>query len=203
MIIGKWNKSVILSYIGLMFSLFGMFLCLKGFDVKYALICFGFAGVCDMFDGTVARRCKRTKEEKAFGIELDSLIDVASFAVFPIIICMSMGLNTKFHMPIYALYLIFAVARLAYFNIALADENKAIKYYEGLPVTMSSFFLPIVYLLSYVLDKELFNLIYSAQMLLIALLFIFKIKIPKPGLKTSFVIFGIGLAVAGLYLFVL
>jgi len=201
--IGKWNKSVILSYVGLMFSLLGMFLCIRGYDVKYALVCFGFAGVCDMFDGTVARRCKRTKEEKAFGIELDSLIDVASFAVFPIIICMSMGLNTKYHLPIYALYLIFAVARLAYFNIALADENKAIKYYEGLPVTMSSFFLPIVYLLSYVVDKNIFNIIYSVQMLIIAILFILKIKIPKPGLKVSFAIFGIGLIIAYLYIFVL
>ena len=201
--VGKWNKSVILSYVGLMFSLFGMFLCLKGFATKYALICFGFAGVCDMFDGTIARRCKRTKEEKAFGIELDSLIDVASFGVFPIIICMSMGLNTKFHFPIYALYIIFAVARLAYFNISLESDNKPVKYYQGLPVTMSSFFLPIVYLLSYVLDKELFNLIYSIQMLIIACLFILKIKIPKPGLKVSFLIFGIGLTIAALYLFVL
>ena len=203
MIIGKWNKSVILSYVGLMFSLCGIALAIKGFPIKYALICYGFAGVCDMFDGTIARRCKRTKEEKAFGIELDSLIDVASFGVFPIVICMCMGLNTKFHMPIYALYLIFAVARLAHFNISLEDDNKAVKCYQGLPVTMSSFFLPIVYLLSYVLDKNVFNWVYSLMMLAIAILFIVKIKIPKPGLKVSFAIFGIGLFIAGLYLFVL
>ena len=71
--IGKWNKSVILTYIGLSLSILGIALIALKVELKYAMICFIFAGVCDMFDGTIARRCKRTKEEKAFGIELDSL----------------------------------------------------------------------------------------------------------------------------------
>ena len=33
--IGKWNKSVILSYIGLSFSILGMFLIFKGYELKY------------------------------------------------------------------------------------------------------------------------------------------------------------------------
>ena len=82
--LGKWNKSVILSYIGLSFSVLGVFLIFKGLDTKYSIVCFMYAGICDLFDGTVARRCKRTKEEKKFGIELDSLIDVFNFVAFPI-----------------------------------------------------------------------------------------------------------------------
>ena len=69
--IGKWNKSVILTYIGLTISVLGIMLVLFDVDLKYVMICLIVAGICDLFDGTVARRCKRTKEEKEFGIELD------------------------------------------------------------------------------------------------------------------------------------
>ena len=102
--IGKWNKSVILSYIGLSLSIFGMYLIFNGVEAKYYITCFIFAGVCDMFDGTVARRCKRTEDEKLFGIELDSLVDVFSFVAFPIVIAYSFGLNELYHIPAYIMY---------------------------------------------------------------------------------------------------
>ena len=89
MFIGKWNKSVILTYIGLAFGILGIALTLLGVKTKYALMCLMVAGVCDMFDGTVARRCKRTKEEKEFGIQLDSLVDTGCFVMFPIIILLT------------------------------------------------------------------------------------------------------------------
>ena len=201
--IGKWNKSVILSYIGLLFALLGMALALKGFDIKYALVCLIVSGLCDTFDGTVARRCKRTKEEKAFGIELDALIDVFNFVAFPLVICMTMGLKTKYHLIIYGIYTIFAIARLAYFNITLEDDSKAIKYYTGLPVTYAAFFLPVFYLLSYVIDKNIFNYIYSGMMLFIALWYILKVKVPKPNLIASVFFLLLGIVVSILYLFVL
>lgn len=201
--IGKWNKSVILSYIGLLFALLGMALALKGFDIKYALVCLIVAGLCDTFDGTVARRCKRTKEEKAFGIELDALIDVFNFVAFPLVICMTMGLKTKYHLIIYAIYTIFAIARLAYFNITLEDDSKAIKYYTGLPVTYAAFFLPVFYLLSYVIDKNIFNYVYTGMILFIALWYILKVKVPKPNLIASIFFLLLGIIVSILYLFVL
>lgn len=201
--IGKWNKSVILSYIGLLFALLGMALALKGFDIKYALVCLIVAGLCDTFDGTVARRCKRTKEEKAFGIELDALIDVFNFVALPLVICMTMGLKTKYHLIIYAIYTIFAIARLAYFNITLEDDSKAIKYYTGLPVTYAAFFLPVFYLLSYVIDKNIFNYVYTGMMLFIALWYILKVKVPKPNLIASIFFLLLGIVVSILYLFVL
>ena len=201
--IGKWNKSVILSYIGLLFALLGMALALKGFDIKYALVCLIVSGLCDTFDGTVARRCKRTKEEKAFGIELDALIDVFNFVALPLVICMTMGLKTKYHLIIYAIYTIFAIARLAYFNITLEDDSKAIKYYTGLPVTYAAFFLPVFYLLSYVIDKNIFNYVYTGMMLFIALWYILKVKVPKPNLIASIFFLLLGIVVSILYLFVL
>ena len=65
MFIGKWNKSVILTYLGMAVAVAGIFLSFTGIDVKYAFVCLMVAGICDLFDGAVARKCKRTEEEKA------------------------------------------------------------------------------------------------------------------------------------------
>lgn len=77
MIIGKWNKSVILTYIGLIFSVLGIFICsTKENSINIAMCCLIISGICDLFDGFIARKCKRTEEEKKFGVQLDSLVDV-------------------------------------------------------------------------------------------------------------------------------
>ena len=83
MIVGKWNKSVILTYAGLILAVLGMFLALTQEKINYAFCCLMVAGICDLFDGMVARRCKRTEEEKKFGIELDSIVDTMSFIALP------------------------------------------------------------------------------------------------------------------------
>lgn len=199
--IGKWNKSVILSYVGLLFSLFGIYLGFIGEESKYLISCLVMAGICDMFDGTIARRCKRTKEEKAFGIELDSLIDVVSFGVFPIIIFLSLGFIKSYNLIIYAVYLIFAVARLANFNI-IAD-NGSVKYYTGLPVTFSAIIFPLAYLLSFILKGNVFNIFYPLLMLLVGILFVTKIKVKKPSLVLSFFLLILGIILSVLYMVVL
>ena len=152
--IGKWNKSVILTYIGLAFGILGIASTLLGVKTKYALMCLMVAGVCDMFDGTVARRCKRTKEEKEFGIELDSLVDTINFLALPLVIVISLN-NKLYYLPFYVMYAIFGVARLANFNISTPKNNKPVSYYTGLPVTMAAMIFPLVYLLSLIILEEL------------------------------------------------
>ena len=50
----------------------------------FSVLCLVLSGICDAFDGIVARSKKdRTEEEKAFGIQLDSLCDVIAFGFFP------------------------------------------------------------------------------------------------------------------------
>ena len=201
--LGKWNKSVILTYFGLILSIVGIVLIGLQVPVKYAMICFIYAGVCDLFDGTVARRCKRTSDEKKFGIELDALIDVFNFIALPLVILLSIGLNTKYHLVIYIIYTIFGIARLGHFNINLESDNKPVKYYEGLPLTYAAFFFPVVYLLSYLIKNDLFNIIYTVMTCAIGLLYIIKIKIPKPRMVLSIFFLILAIVVSILYLFVL
>ena len=199
--IGKWNKSVILTYIGLLLSTLGIILVTAGIDLKYVMICLMMAGICDLFDGTVARRCKRTKEEKEFGIELDSLVDVMSFIALPIVILSSIN-NNLLYIPIATIYATFAVARLAYFNIKTADSNKAIKSYIGLPVTYAALIFPLVFLLFYLLKDNIFIMLYNSITLMISILFILKIKVPKPNLVSSIILLLTSLLVTVIYLFV-
>ena len=63
MFIGVYNLSVLLTYLGVCFAVFGMYLAITG-NIPAAVMCLILAGVCDMFDGYVARKCKRTEDEK-------------------------------------------------------------------------------------------------------------------------------------------
>lgn len=201
MFVGKWNKSVVLTYAGLLLSVLGICLAFTSEKITYSYCCLMVAGICDLFDGMVARRCKRTEEEKMFGIELDSLVDVMSFTALPISIFISMGLTSIVHVIIYLVFALFSVARLAYFNIATADSEKAVKYYIGLPVTYTALIFPLLYLLSMVLTDTVFVTVFTCGIAVVSVLEIIKIKVPKPK-GIWYGIFGL-LAIGMLALFLL
>lgn len=180
MFIGKYNKSLLITYIGVAASMAGIYFAFHG-QVNYAMICLIFAGICDLFDGMFARRCKRTEEEKRFGIEIDTLADIINFVAFPIVICYSLGLSQWYHVVIYIVYALCGITRLGYFNMsAKSSEEKPISYYRGLPVTYAALIFPLGWLTSLYLSAELFRLLYTIIMLFVALLFILNIKINKP-----------------------
>ena len=144
MIIGKYNKSVILTYVGLMFALGGIY-CAFNDMISYSMICLILSGICDLFDGKVARMCKRDDIEKEFGIQIDSLVDVVSFLALPCCIGIKMFNNMpKIANIVFIFYVLAGVIRLAWFNLN-ANKNEAVKTYTGLPVTYSAIILPIIY----------------------------------------------------------
>lgn len=199
MIVGKWNKSVILTYAGLILAVLGMFLAFTQEKINYAFCCLMVAGICDLFDGMVARRCKRTEEEKKFGIELDSIVDTMSFIALPVCIFISMGLVQVWDVLIFMLFAIAGVARLAYFNIDTADSEKAIKFYTGLPVTYTALIFPLLYLLKLPLEENIFLWIVRCAIVIVSVLQVLKIKVVKPK-GVWYAIFGI-MAIALLVVF--
>lgn len=204
MIIGKWNKSVIMTYVGMSFSILGIYFSFNK-NILYALSCLIVAGLCDLVDGAIARKCKRDESEKQFGIELDSLVDVISFIAFPIVIYINMGLNNWYYIPLYMIYSISGICRLAYFNISLEEDNKDIpvKYYTGLPVTFAALLIPIFYLISYLIPSNIHNIYFTLVLLVISILFILNIKIKKPSLKIYPLFFILAIIVLILFLVVL
>lgn len=101
--IGFYNYTVWLTFIGMLSSVVGMGFAVQG-KIIAAVICLMFSGFCDMFDGIVARTKKdRTDEEKRFGIQLDSLSDIVCFGVLPFVIGVSVGAREWWQIAIMAL----------------------------------------------------------------------------------------------------
>ncbi len=188
--IGFYNYTVILTYISLTISSLGISLAATGKPYG-AVLCLVASGVCDMFDGKIARTRKdSTEEERRFGIQLDSLCDIVCFGVLPAVIGVSLFHAGRYPAPHYAswtlgaLLILCALIRLAYFNVTeetrQATETGRRTHYEGLPVTSSALIFPFAYLMTLVLPTPAAIFVYPAFLMATAILFIAPIRVPKP-----------------------
>ncbi len=208
--IGFYNYTVILTYIGLMSSVLGMTQVFEG-HYRAALLCLIISGTCDMFDGKIARAKKnRTKQEKVFGIQIDSLCDLICFGMFPATIGYSLTAGQRglsvLGMAASVLFVLGAVIRLGYFNVVEQERQEQTtehrSYYQGLPVTSVALILPCVYILSVYFDFLPLPQTYCASMLIISFLFVLNIKVKKPGNLGDVIMTVVGLIVlAGVLIF--
>ena len=210
--IGFYNYTVILTYISLVISSVGIGFAVTGNPFS-AMLCLMASGVCDMFDGMIARtRKKSTDEEKRFGIQLDSLCDIVCFGVLPAAtgITMAEGQSTLLQVASWAfgaLLILGALIRLAYFNVTeetrQATEGGRRKSYLGVPVTTSAMVFPLMFALSLLLPAPLNLWIYPAFVLITAVSFVTPVKVPKSHGKGLVVMGLIGLAEAALMFWLL
>ena len=184
--IGFYNYSVIVTYLGVISSMIGISLACNGiFDG--AILCLALAGACDTFDGKIARAMKnRTKEMEIFGIQIDSLCDMVCFGVTPVIISYQMGLNSVWGIAIEILFVLCGVIRLAYFNVLeelkhTNPETDQAKGYRGLPITTITIIYPIVYLFHPLVSHETFLLFLAIMHIVVAFLYVLDFKLKKPG----------------------
>ena len=185
-LIGFYDYTVMLTYISLASALVGMTFAHKGL-FGAAMACLFFSGFCDAFDGTVARSKRdRTEDEKAFGIQLDSLCDVVSFGAAPAFSLYCMGVDSVPGVAILCCYCICAVCRLAFFNVQEAKrqqvESGSNKYYRGLPVTTSAIIFPLYYLLRGLLPGGVFVTGLYILAAVTAFLFVLDFQVKKPKL---------------------
>ena len=180
--IGVYNYTVILTYLSFVSALIGVYFSING-NTFIGIICLMVSGLCDMFDGTVARIKKdRTEVEKKFGIELDSLSDLVAFGVLPSAIGVGLGLEKTTFAFVLFMYPLCALIRLAYFNVSETERSskttESRKEYLGLPVTTSAIILPIVYFLKKFLPN-IFIYIYGVSLFIVSFLFIKKFRMIK------------------------
>ena len=183
-LLGFYDYTVILTYMSLLSAFAGMILSGQGMHTA-TVFCLMLCGICDAFDGTVARTKKnRTEDEKAFGIQIDSLCDAVSFGVFPAPLSVRMGLNGILGMAIAAIYSLCAVIRLAFFNVQEAKRQQAEegkrKTYRGLPVTSISMIYPVIALLQLFLPAGAFRVVLHIVMAATAFAFVLDFSVKKP-----------------------
>ena len=114
----------------------------------YAARAIGFAILFDTLDGRVARMTKTTTE---IGVQLDSLADVLTFGIAPIVLAYSWAIGASFHeesgihglgMFVLFMYLMCGTFRLARFNLQATRPRVLIegstkidkKNFVGLPI---------------------------------------------------------------------
>lgn len=188
MFIGDYRLPNFLTYLGLSLSTLALFFLVNQ-QLIGGLLCFSLSGVCDLFDGQFARSFERTREQAAFGMELDSLCDVINFGAVPALLLM-----THSHLPLVGLlvaglYLIAAVSRLAYFNQKTKEEG-ASRWFTGLPVTYSALVLPLFYVGCRLSQPKLFALGLPLVGLVLSLAFVSRVAIPRPG-KVAYIGFSL------------
>lgn len=180
MFIGVYNLPNAITLLGLTLSLMSCFLS-YGNKIEIAIVCFMYSGICDMFDGFVARKMDLNEEAKLFGVQLDSIVDVVSFGVAPSMIAFHLGFNTLLDYFLLIFYTCCATMRLAYFNIHGTSGEGKLKFFTGLPVTFSAMIFPLVYMSIFSGNEELYHNLIRGTFLTVAIMFILNIKIPKPG----------------------
>ncbi|NQZ53697.1 MAG: CDP-alcohol phosphatidyltransferase family protein [Piscirickettsiaceae bacterium] len=142
-----------------------------------AMIGMVWAVAFDWADGLIARRIKgRTGNDRAFGGQLDVLIDIVSYGVAPAILLMSYG---KFE-PIFLfgafLMLAASAIRLSYFSVyGLAGGSK----YTGLALDNNSLILVFIFLFEGMFSEGTFSAILYLSGLGLAALNVSQIKTPK------------------------
>lgn len=182
--IGYYDYTVILTYISLLCSVFGITQAIDG-RFRTAMVCLALSGLFDMLDGKVARTKKnRTADEKLFGVQIDSLCDVICFGIFPVVICYILGVRGVIGGIVIGYYSVCSVIRLGFFNVLETNrqmkEDGANKYYRGLPITSITIIFPVVFLLSFIISPFAFKWVLLSMLFVVATLFIINFRVKKP-----------------------
>lgn len=151
-------------------------------NIKIASMLILIAGVLDKLDGYVARKLGVTSR---FGKELDSLCDLVSFGIAPVVLWwhINKGLLGIGEVLISLFFIGAGIFRLARYNI-----SKEKKYIVGLPITIAGMIMGGKHLVDInhrlnLLDKSRINIENMLIMFLLSIWMISSFKIKKPPLK--------------------
>ena len=118
---------------------------LKNWEVAGLLI--GVSALADTFDGKFAGLFRRTELEKAFGVQLDSLVDAVSFGVVPVL-CLNalVPIESRILWVAWtgaaALYVLCGLTRLGFYNLHQSRDAG----FVGLPTTLAGLIWSTVFL---------------------------------------------------------
>lgn len=179
--VGFWNVSVILTYIELCIAVGSICAAADG-KVWPAVIGLALCGLCDMFDGKIARA--HEAHEGRRGIRHPDRFAVRSRVVrrAPSAIGHAMGI-TGVAMAVLMFYTLCAVIRLGYFNVTeqkrqeTTSENRT--SFEGLPVTWSAVIVPLVSLVR-LANESIMPWVMGGVLFIVGFCFIARIRVKKP-----------------------
>ncbi len=166
----------ICSLIGLFSALLGIYYSILGY-FQYAMVAILWAVLFDWADGIIARKMKgRTDHKKAFGPQLDSLIDIISFGVFPAVFLLTYGNLDPWYLPGAFLIVATSAIRLSYFNVFGMVDGKT---YKGLALDNNVILLAFLFLFEGLFSHEVFSVIIYVLLMIMLIFNLAPIKTPK------------------------
>lgn len=177
--IGFYRSCDLLTMTGTCFAMLGIILSIFG-NKFIPIMCLIISGICDAFDGKLARMGKSSKEQSVYGVQLDSLSDLISFGIFPLVysICLLPD-NCYFGWVASIFYAICGMIRLAYFNMLDICNKSDSEYFVGMPITSIAIFYPIVYIVLKLINFKYYDVIIPCFLIFVGVTFISRIKIKK------------------------
>ena len=184
------------SLAGLLAALLGLFFAIRGV-YPAALMALLWAVVCDWSDGLIARRMnRRTADQRAFGAQLDSLIDVVSFSVAPALLLLSVGRFSPWFIPGALVLLATGVVRLSYFNVfGLLNVST----YRGLALDNNVLVLALLFVFEPLVGQAAFAAVLYIVLMVLAALNVAPITTPKLGGRWYYAVILYALVLSGIY----
>ena len=195
-----WIKANIITLLGIVCAITGMLFCFVG-KTGFAVVLLTISGICDGFDGYFAKKVRKPHQSSEYGVELDSLADIVCAGVFPVIISMSLGFTHWYNLIIYVLFIMCGITRLTYYNVNSSDKD----YFNGVPITVSAFLIPIVYLIfRNTTAKFVLMIALMVSFSLLSIFYVVNVKIKKWSLqnRTIWSVIGFIICIVIVYLLV-
>jgi archaetidylserine synthase len=166
----------ICSLAGLLCAVLSIYFAILG-NFPIAIIGMIWAVFFDWGDGIIARRMKgRTDEYRAFGGQLDSLIDIVSFGICPAVFLLSYGEFSPWFLPGAFVIVATSAIRLSYFNVfGLVDDST----YMGLALDNNVIILAFAFLFNGLFGHTIFSVIIYTMFMFMAVFNLAPIRTPK------------------------
>ncbi len=166
------------SLAGLLSAVLGIYFAIRGV-FPAAMIALMWAVVFDWSDGLIARRMTgRTKDQRAFGEQIDSLIDLVSFSIAPAVVLLSGGRFSPWFVPGAFVIVATGVIRLSYFNVfGLIDDTT----YRGLALDNNVLILALLFVFRPAVGSQAFVVVLYVALIALAALNVASIRTPKLG----------------------
>jgi len=164
------------SLAGLFSAVLAIYFAIVG-NFPAAMIGLVWAVFFDWSDGNIARRMKgRTDEQRKFGGQMDSLIDIVSFGICPAVVLLSYGDFSPWFIPGAFLIAAAGVLRLSYFNVyGLAGKSS----FQGLAIDNNGIFLVLLFAINSFVSTSSFTIFLYITIVALAALNVAPIRTPK------------------------
>jgi phosphatidylserine synthase len=184
------------SLAGLLAASLGIFFAVRG-TYPAAVVALLWALVFDWSDGRLARRtAARTAGQRAFGMQLDSLVDIVTFCVAPALLLLRLGDFGVWFVPGAFVVLAAGALRLSYFNVfGPIDEHTS----RGLSLDNNVLVLGLLFVFEPLLGRAHFVLVLYAVLLALAALNVASFATPKLGGRWYYAVVAYALVLSAVY----